>query len=74
MKYKILKIGNKEYQGDQEIESILFQRKIYWLNNCEFDDAVIELNRNKITWKDGTWYNGVWKGDIWENGEWFYGT
>ena len=74
MKYKSIKIGTKEYQGDRQIETLLATKNIYWLNDCEFENAVIEVNRGKVTWKDGTWYNGVWKGLCWENGDWHYGT
>ena len=73
MKYKSLKIGSKEYKTDQLIESVLESKDIYWLNDCEFENAVIEINRGKVTWKDGDFYNGIWYGDIWESGEWFYG-
>lgn len=74
MKYDFVKIGAQEYRGDRQIEAILSKKNIYWLNDCEFEKAQIEINRGKVTWKDGTWYNGVWKGECWENGEWFYGT
>lgn len=74
MKYKSVKIGSKEYAGDRQIESVLASKSIYWLNDCEFEDAEIQIDRGKVIWKDGTWYNGTWFGDIWENGDWYYGV
>lgn len=74
MKYDFVKIGTKEYRGDRQIESILAQKNIYWLIDCEFEKAQIEIIRGKITWLSGTWYNGVWKGNCWKDGDWYYGT
>lgn len=74
MKYKSIKIGSKEYSGDHQIEELLEQRNIFWLNDCEFEKAEIHINRGKVTWINGTWYNGIWKGDVWLDGDWFYGT
>jgi len=74
MKYKSLTIGTKEYSNKRQIESILTKKNIFWLIDCEFEDAEILISRGKVTWKNGTWYNGIWKGHIWENGDWYYGT
>lgn len=72
-KYSIVKINDKEFTNQQEINSLLYDKKLYWLLDSEIEEANIEIKRNKVIWKDGNWYNGIWKGAIWENGNFYYG-
>lgn len=87
MKYKELKFKNKTYTNLKEIEQLLNKEGFYWLIDSELLNAVLEIKKNTIIWKNGiyisgSWYYGIfqdgifhgeWQNGIFENGQ-FQGT
>ena len=73
MKYEILKIGDKTFKNQNDIEEKLKNLKFHWIVDSEFENADIEIKHNTIVWNNGTWTHGTWEFGIFLNGE-FYGT
>lgn len=72
MKYKQLKVGDKSYTNNKQIDKILGDNKFHWIIDSEIEDAEIELKNNTVIWENGKWLHGTWEYGIWLNGV-FYG-
>ena len=57
----------KTITGGTEAEAIA---KFPWLAVAYFEDAVIDITRYSLVWRDGTWECGTWKDGTWEGGFW----
>ena len=68
MKYKELKVGEKSYNKQNEIENILNTNKFFWVLDAEFEDAEIEIKNDTLIWNSGTWFHGTWEYGIWMDG------
>lgn len=73
MKYIELLYGGKRYTNEHQINKILYQEKLYWLIDSEFERAKLEIKNNTLIWHDGSFYSGDWHYGIFKNGE-FYGN
>lgn len=68
MKYKELKVGDKTYNKQRDIENVLKDYKFFWLLDAEFEEAKIEIKNETIIWNSGTWLHGSWEYGIWKDG------
>lgn len=68
MRFECLYYKGKRITSVTNINNILSSNGFYWLLDCEFENAEIELCNNTIIWKSGTLYSGRWYYGIWENG------
>lgn len=71
MKYKELILINDIITLPSKINKTLKNDAFDWLNQAEFDNAIIEIDeKQNVIWHMGTWYNGHWHGDVWLDGIW----
>ena len=59
MKYKKIIGGNQKKA----------EKKFPWLKKADFEDAIIDITRDFLIWKDGIWEDGYWKDGTWEKGK-----
>lgn len=72
MRYKSLKIEDKEITNPNKINDILVDNGLDWLIDCEIEDAEIEIKNKTLIWMSGKLYSGTWWYGIWKKGE-FWG-
>lgn len=77
MRFLKLLINDKQILNEIQIESVLSENQLWWLIDCEIENAVIEIKKNTLIWHSGDlfagrWHYGIWKSGmfhgIWENG------
>lgn len=71
-KYESLKVGEKDYKSQTDIESQLKKLNFYWIIDAELENANIEVKHNTIIWNNGKFLHGTWEYGIFLGGE-FYG-
>ena len=67
MRFKKIIIDDKK-SNEQEL-----YYRFPWLMDAEFEDAIVEVRNNVLTWKNGIWRCGIWIDGVWLDGVWFYG-
>ena len=62
------------YGGIENTPEEVFS-KFSWLENCEFENAVVDISKDDfLVWKDGTFITGAWENGFWQNGKWIEGN
>ena len=73
MMFSQLTYNNKVYKEQKDILDILHKEELYWLIDSECLNAIIEIKKNTIIWKDGIFLSGDWHYGIFQNGK-FHGV
>lgn len=68
-----LTYNNKVHKEQKDILDILQKEELYWLIDSECLNAIIEIKKNTVIWKDGVYLSGDWHYGIFQNGK-FYGV
>jgi hypothetical protein len=74
MRYKSLIYSSQKFTRELEINKILIDNNLEWLDDAEFENAEIEVVNNTLIWHNGEWYSGDFNYGIWLNGKFYGGT